>query len=312
PQLVKSITAELPQRPSATSGSTAPPAPAASRVRRALVARKERRTGLQSACGNGLQTRPCVFVEGGFGVRNEAPLWIGGLVAALTSFGSCLRKGFRITLLFLPALVLDAVQVIDGAQEQRPARDGRRRPAHLVELVFGEHLELRPGPHHERLAVVGQAEDLPVTGPRRRGEAAGAGQALLVDLLAGFGVVAAEETAALLQDVEVAVVQKWRGHRRAGLRQRPGDAVVPRAALGQRALPRGAGLAGDGRFPADPPAHAAGPAGPAPGPAEAARAPDPAGAAAGADEEQVVPGDRRRLRLAAQAAQLPQLFARGR
>src|SRR5262249_17068788 len=51
--------------------------------------------------------------------------------------------------LFTLTFILDAVEVIDGAEEQGAAGDRRRRPAHLVDLVLAEQLELGAGLHHE-------------------------------------------------------------------------------------------------------------------------------------------------------------------
>src|SRR5262249_44100818 len=82
-------------------------------------------------------------------------------------------------------------------------------------------------------------------------EGAGPGQPLAVGLLAGPGVVTGHQAAVLLQDVEVALVDERRGHRRPAPGLRPGDA-------GAGGLPplRGDVAGGprlDGEQPAPPP-----------------------------------------------------------
>src|SRR5262249_59841430 len=88
-----------------------------------------------------------------------------------------------------PRRSFDAVEGIDAAQEEAALGDGRRRPAHLVDLVGAEQLELRARLDHEGLGVLVEAEHLAVAGPRRRREAACAREALLlVRGLARLGV----------------------------------------------------------------------------------------------------------------------------
>src|SRR5262245_28046857 len=99
-------------------------------------------------------------------------------------------------------VILDAVQVLQGAEEEGIPRDRRRRPAPLTEFVLTEQFELQPRPQDERLPVLVQAEHLAFVGPRRRQEAARLREPLTVHLLAGLGVVTAQQAELLLQDVE--------------------------------------------------------------------------------------------------------------
>src|SRR5438093_5622193 len=93
-------------------------------------------------------------------------------------------------------LLPDAVEVLDATQEQRAARDGGRRPEHLVQVVLGQHLELWPRLDDERLAILVETEHLAIIGPRRRREAVRPLQPLArVGRLARFGVVAAQSAA---------------------------------------------------------------------------------------------------------------------
>src|SRR5262249_48956260 len=98
-------------------------------------------------------------------------------------------------------LLLDAIQVIDAAPEERSPGNRRRGPGHLVERVLPQHLEFRTGLDHHRLAVVVQAEDLALVGPGRCPKAPGPGGPFAVGLLARPGVVTTDQAAALVQDI---------------------------------------------------------------------------------------------------------------
>lgn len=58
--------------------------------------------------------------------------------------------------------------MIRRAQKNRTISQGRRGPAHFVELVFGHQLEHRSGLEHEGLSPFVQAEDESTAGPNRQ------------------------------------------------------------------------------------------------------------------------------------------------
>src|SRR5262249_44887003 len=129
------------------------------------------------------------------------------------------------------------------AQEEHPAGDGWRGPAHLVDAVGPQYLELLAGLDHEGSAILVQTEDLAVIGPGRRGEAAPARQPLSgVQGIAGSGVVTGQTAA--LQDVEQAAVDERRSRGRARASPGPGHPVVAGAVLLESDVARGAGLDG--------------------------------------------------------------------
>src|SRR6516225_2466924 len=115
------------------------------------------------------------------------------------------------TVLFPFARLLDAVQVIDGPQQQRAPGRRWRRPAHFLNGVGAQQLELRPGLDDMSRPVVVQTEHFAVVSPGRRREAARPLKPAAVDLLAGLGVEAGQEAAAGLRDVDVAFVNQRRG-----------------------------------------------------------------------------------------------------
>src|SRR5437879_4694695 len=64
----------------------------------------------------------------------------------------------------------DAVDLRSRPDDEAAAGDGRRGHAHFVERVLAEDPELRPGLHHEGVAVLAQGENLAVIRPRRSGK----------------------------------------------------------------------------------------------------------------------------------------------
>src|SRR5436190_7190477 len=71
--------------------------------------------------------------------------------------------------------LLDAVHVLDAAQNQRSTSEGGGRPELVAERVLAQHLERRTGLEHVRRSGVVEAEDLAVVGPRRGPEGARVG-----------------------------------------------------------------------------------------------------------------------------------------
>src|SRR5262249_50093193 len=113
--------------------------------------------------------------------------------------------------LFHTALVFEAVEMIDGSQEEGAVRDGDRGPAHLVEPILAEELEIRPRLDNVSAARIVQTEDLAIVGPGRRGEAARPRQPPLVQLFARLGFIAAHQAITLIQDVKATLIEQWRG-----------------------------------------------------------------------------------------------------
>ena len=81
-----------------------------------------------------------------------------------------------------------------GANDQPAANNRGRGHAHLFEAVFADDFEFAARLDHVSIAVLAEAEDLPVVSPRRRGERIRARRDALpaIDLRAGPGVATRE------------------------------------------------------------------------------------------------------------------------
>src|SRR5687767_12139469 len=91
-----------------------------------------------------------------------------------------------------------------GANEQLPARRGRRREARFVQRILRDQLELRRRRDDERLAVIVEEVDMAATHHRRR--AVTPAEALLPLELARLRVEAARD-AVVRDDEEMPVVR---------------------------------------------------------------------------------------------------------
>src|SRR5262249_42740647 len=152
-----------------------------------------------------------------------------------------------------PALLsTDAIQRINAADEQRAVCSGGGGPTHFArELFYAYYFELLARLHYARFSAFFAARNfslpppppLPPTPrapgrPRRRPDRPGARDALLrLRRLAGLRVVATNEAAVLLQNVDEAVVHQRRRGPRPRASRAPGHAVaLPIALRGDVAL----------------------------------------------------------------------------
>ena len=108
----------------------------------------------------------------------------------------------------------------------------------LVARIFNSG----PGLKDKGPPVQVEAIDFAVGGPGRRPEFARAFQALPVVLLAGQGVVAADDAAVLLEHVNAPLIQQRRSHSAAAGRDAPGDAGIRGFCSRQRDVARRACL----------------------------------------------------------------------
>src|SRR5687768_10928833 len=114
----------------------------------------------------------------------------------------------------MPALLLlDAIEIVDTAQEDSAVGDGRRRPGHLLDRVLTQLLKLRAGLDDVGAAFIVEAVDFVADGHWRCPESASATDAFLrIGRLAGPGVEAVDHAAVALENVNVTLVDQRRGH----------------------------------------------------------------------------------------------------
>ena len=113
---------------------------------------------------------PQIVASGGRGGDLSPAFWRAGSSA----FAQALRRTRKTRPYgrFAPAILYSVAR---GANHQTVAMDGRRRHREFIERIPPEQLVFRPCLDHVGVAVFAQREQLPVVGPRRRGERAGRG-----------------------------------------------------------------------------------------------------------------------------------------
>src|ERR1041385_2158476 len=115
---------------------------------------------------------------------------------------------------FTSRSILNAGEGRFGAEEQRLARDGRRRDESAIEFVFRKHFELTARLENGALTLF-VAEVEPALGTdRRRGIIPGAGETFAPDFLAGLRVEARGDASILVEHEE----QPPHEHRRRAVR----------------------------------------------------------------------------------------------
>src|ERR1051325_1257652 len=127
---------------------------------------------------------------------------------------------------FTPRSILDAVEMRLGAEEQCPARDGRRRHETAIEFFFREHSEL-PACFEDGALTLFVAEVEPALGAdRRRRIIPGAGETFAPDFLASLRVEAGGDASVLIEHEEQLAHEHWRRAVRHVARRLPHDVRV--------------------------------------------------------------------------------------